>query len=118
MVDRGYKDFLQDILDAMNKVQSFVSNIDYEAFKNDDKTAYAVIRALEVIGEATKHVPDNVRQKYPGVPWQDMAGMRDVLIHAYFGVDIETVWLTVTEKISQIKPLIEKVIKETCNEKG
>lgn len=118
MVVRSYKDYLQDILDAMNKAQSFVSSMDYEAFKDDDKTAYAVIRALEVIGEATKHVPDNVRQKYPGVPWQDMAGMRDVLIHAYFGVDIETVWLTVTEKISQIKPLIEKVIKETGNEKG
>ena len=118
MVDRGYKDFLKDILDAMNKVQSFVRNMDYEAFKNDDKTAYAVIRALEVIGEATKHVPDNVRQKYPGVPWQDMAGMRDVLIHSYFGVDIETVWLTITEKIAQIKPLIEKVYEETGNEKG
>jgi len=118
MVVRSYKDYLQDILDAMNKAQSFVSGMGHEAFKDDDKTAYAVIRALEVIGEATKHVPDNLRQKYPSVPWQDMAGMRDVLIHAYFGVDIETVWLTVTEKISQIKPLIEKVIKETGNEKG
>lgn len=113
MVVRSYKNYLQDILDAMNKAQSFVSSMDYEAFKDDDKTAYAVIRALEV-----KHVPDNVRQKYPSVPWQDMAGMLDVLIHAYFGVDIETVWLTVTEKISQIKPLIEKVIKETGNEKS
>ncbi|MBI5327836.1 MAG: DUF86 domain-containing protein [Deltaproteobacteria bacterium] len=118
MVDRSYKDYLQDILDAMNKAQGFVGSMDYEVFQNDDKTAYAVIRALEVIGEATKHVPDNLRQKYTGVPWQDMAGMRDVLIHAYFGVDIETVWLTVTEKISQIKPLIEKVLKETGNEKG
>src|SRR3989338_38166 len=118
MVERSYKDFLQDIFDAMNKAQSFVSSMEYEVFKNDDKTAYAVVRALEVIGEATKHVPENLRQKYPGVPWQDMAGMRDVLIHAYFGVDIETVWLTVTEKISQIKPLIEKVLKETGNEKG
>lgn len=118
MVERSYKDYLQDILDAMNKAQSFVRSMGYETFKDDDKTAYAVIRALEVIGEATKHVPDSLRQKYPIVPWQDMAGMRDVLIHAYFGVDIETVWLTVTEKISQIKPLIEKVIKETGNEKG
>ena len=108
MVEQSYKDFLQDILDAMNKAQSFVSGMEYKVFKNDDKTAYAVIRALEVIGEATKHVPNNLRQKYPGVPWQDMAGMRDVLIHAYFGVDIETVWLTVTEKISQIKPLSKK----------
>lgn len=115
---RSYKDYLQNILDAMNKAQNFVSGMGYEAFKDDDKTAYAVIRALEVIGEAAKHVPDNLRQKYPGIPWQDMSGMRDVLIHAYFGVDIETVWLTVTEKISQIKPLIEKVMKETANEKG
>ena len=97
MVVRSYKDFLQDILDAMNKAQSFVSSMDYETFKNDDKTAYAVIRALEVIGEATKHVPDNLRQKYPGVPWQDRVS---------------------PGKIWQIKPLIEKVLKETCNEKS
>jgi uncharacterized protein with HEPN domain len=118
MVERSHKDYLQDILDAMNKAQGFVSGMDYEAFKNDDKTAYAVIRALEVIGEAAKHVPDNLRQKYPAVPWQDMAGMRDILIHAYFGVDIETVWLTVVDKILQIKPLIERALKESCNEKG
>ena len=96
----------------MDKATSFIEGMSYDEFKSDDKSIFAVIRAIEIIGEATKHIPDDARQKYPEIPWKDMAGMRDVLIHDYIGVDVETVWLTVKEKIPQIKPLIEKMARD------
>ena len=111
-MDREFEDYLQDILDAMEKAQQFVENLSYEEFTGDDKTVFAVVRALEIIGEATKNIPDDNRKKNPDVPWKDMAGMRDILIHDYFGVDMETVWLTVTEKITEIKPLIQKMLEK------
>src|SRR3990172_1276320 len=107
-MSREYVDYLRDILDAMGKAQQFVENLSYEQFAVDDKTVFAVVRALEIVGEATKNIPKPIRKEYPEVPWKDMAGMRDKLIHDYFGVDVETVWLTVAEKIPQVKPLIQK----------
>ena len=115
---REYADYIRDLLDAIEKVQTFIKDLDYEDFKKDDKTKFAVIRALEIIGEATKHISDDVRVRYPEVPWKEMAGMRDVLAHDYFGVDEATVWLTAKEKIPQLKPSIEKILAETGNEKG
>ncbi len=94
------------------------NNNHHEEFKKDDKTKFAVIRGLEIIGEATKHISEEVRINYPKVPWKKMAGMRDVLAHDYFGVDEETVWLTAKEKIPQLKPSIEKILTEMSNEKG
>jgi uncharacterized protein with HEPN domain len=111
-MDRESDYYLQDILDAMEKAQQFVENLSYEEFTKDDKTVFAVVRALEIIGEATKNIPDNNRKNNPYVPWKDMVGMRDILIHAYFGVDMETVWLTVTKRITEIKPLIQKMLKK------
>ncbi len=111
-MNREYSDYIEDILNAMEKADIFIKEMGYENFINDEKTVYAVIRALEIIGEATKHIPDEARQNYPEIPWTDMAGMRDVLIHDYVGVDVETVWLTVKDKIPQIKPLIERMVKD------
>ena len=112
-MDREFEDYLRDILDAMEKAQRFVENLSYEEFTEDDKTFFAVVRALEIIGEATKNIPDDSRKENPDVPWKDMAGMRDILIHDYFGVDMETVWLTVTEKILEVKPLIQKMLENS-----
>ncbi len=109
---REYSDYIEDILNAMDKAASFIEGISYEAFKDDDKTVFAVIRAIEIIGEATKRIPDQIRQNYSDIPWKDMAGMRDVMIHDYIGVDVETVWLTVHDRIPQIRPLIERMAKE------
>ncbi|MDT7044104.1 DUF86 domain-containing protein [Candidatus Nitronereus thalassa] len=111
-MSREFVDYLRDIIDAMGKAQQFVRNLSYLEFKADDKTVFAVVRALEIVGEATKNIPDDIRKNYPEIPWKDMAGMRDVLIHDYFGADVETVWLTVTEKIPQVKPLIEKMLEK------
>jgi uncharacterized protein with HEPN domain len=96
----------------MEKAESFIKGMSYEKFTHDDKTVYAVIRAIEIIGEAAKQIPDEARQNYADIPWKDMAGMRDVLIHDYIGVDFETVWLTVKEKIPEIRPMIEKMARD------
>jgi len=103
---------LNDILDAIEKTEEFIKDLSYVEFRNDFKTIYATIRALEIIGEAVKNIPRELREQHPGIPWKDMAGMRDILAHAYFGVDIETVWFAVHLKFPEIKPLIIKMIKE------
>ena len=81
-------------------------------FVKCEKTHFTVIRCIEIIGEAVKHVPPSFREKYPEIPWKDMAGMRDKVIHFYFGVNLESVWLTAINDIPDIKPLIEKVSEE------
>jgi uncharacterized protein with HEPN domain len=96
----------------MEAAENFVSDCTLEDFIEDIKTQYAVIRALEIIGEAAKNIPDDVRQKYPDVPWKDLAGIRDKLIHAYFGVDLEVVWLSIKEGIPEAKPVIESLLIE------
>jgi uncharacterized protein with HEPN domain len=82
----------------------------YERFVKDKKTVDAVVRNLEIIGEAAKHIPERVRKKYPSVPWRDMAGMRDRLIHWYFGVNLDVVWKTVKERLPIVKPLVEEAL--------
>lgn len=115
--NREFRDYLNDIIEVIDDIQNFTENISFKDLENDKKTLYAVIRCLEILGEAVKKIPKNVKEKYPDIPWKDMAGMRDVLIHDYFGVDVETVWLTVNEKIPHIKPIVEKMLKELNDEK-
>ena len=81
----------------------------YELFAGDKKTINAVIRSLEVLGEATKHIPTSFRKKYPDIPWSKMAGMRDVLIHDYMGVDLMTVWKVSQERLPELKLLFERL---------
>ena len=84
---REYLFFLKDILDAIEKIEEFVGNMGFDEFTKDDKTVSAVIRKLEIIGEATKYLPAELRRKYPDLPWSSMAKLRDRLIHGYFVVD-------------------------------
>ena len=110
---RNYRLYLKDIFEAMRAAQIFVEGIDFEAFAGDDKTASAVVRKLEIIGEATKNVPETIRQKYPQVPWRQMARMRDRIIHAYFDVNYTIVWEVVTELIPPLQPIIAQILEET-----
>lgn len=111
---RDYRLYLKDILEALESIEAFVQGMDQDDFERDDKTTSAVVRKFEIIGEATKQLPDEIRQKYPDVPWDDMAGMRDRLIHGYFGVDYEVVWRTIKERIPKVKLQIREILeKET-----
>ena len=109
---REYLDYFEDIQDALEKIKSFTADLDFESFAKDDKTTFAVIRALEIIGEAARKIPKAVRSRYPDVPWQDMAGMRDKLIHDYFGVDLRVVWKTLQSDLPPLKTSFEQIILE------
>lgn len=112
MKKREYGDYIQDILDSINDIGKFTEGMDFHRFKKDKKTIYAVVRAIEIVGEATKNIPKRIREKYPKVPWKKMAGMRDKLVHEYFGVDLEILWEVVKKDVSMIKPLIQKVFED------
>lgn len=107
---RELADYLADILAAIIEVEQFIAGMAFDQFEEDRKTINAVIRSLEVLGEATKHIPTSYRNKHPAIPWSKMAGMRDVLIHDYMGVDLMTVWKVAKERLPEIRPLIEKLV--------
>jgi len=114
--ERDSIDFLMDILDSIEKIEDFVKGFDFEEFSKDTKTIYAVVRALEIIGEATKNLPTSLRSNHPEVPWKDMAGFRDKVIHGYFGVDLEVVWDTAVKDAPFLKPLIANILDEKKKE--
>ncbi|MEM2939902.1 MAG: DUF86 domain-containing protein [Candidatus Bathyarchaeia archaeon] len=111
MRKRDYRDYFQDIIDSINDIEDFTKNMSFEDFARDKKTINAVIRSLEVIGEATKNIPKSIRDKHPSIPWRKMAGMRDKMIHEYFGVDVKILWKTIKKDIPPLKPLIKSVLE-------
>ncbi|HDQ03017.1 MAG TPA: DUF86 domain-containing protein [Deltaproteobacteria bacterium] len=110
-------DYLTDILDAINDIETFLKNTDFNKFQSDNMRRNAVVRSLEIIGEASRNIPDELRQQYKDIPWKRMAGMRDKLIHGYFGVDYESVWAVATERIPELKKPLQKMIKEQSGKK-
>jgi uncharacterized protein with HEPN domain len=112
MKRRDYRDYLQDILNAVDDIEGFVDDMSFEEFAKDRKTLNAVVRSIEIIGEASKNIPDALKAKYEELPWKQMTGMRDKLIHAYFGVDVETLWKAVKENIPPLKKSIQKMLKD------
>ena len=107
---RNYKLFIKDIISAMKSIEKFVEGLSLDKVKEDDKTSSAVIRKFEIIGEAKRHVPENLKENYPDIPWKRMAGMRDRLIHAYFGVDYRLVWEAIKIDIPNLKPRLEEIL--------
>lgn len=102
--------YLKHILDAIERIQTYVKGKDKEKFMKEDLIQDGVIRQIEIIGEASKNLSKEFRKQYPEVPWKDISGMRDKLIHSYFGVDLEAVWETVNKDIPKVKTKIKEMI--------
>jgi uncharacterized protein with HEPN domain len=107
-----FLDYVEDILDAMDKAELLVADVTYEQFEADFRVNFAVVRALEIIGEATKRLPYDVREKYADIPWRGMAGMRDRIVHGYDSVDLEIIWDVVKRDIPQIRPHLQQILRD------
>lgn len=110
MSNRTDKDFLYDIQEAVRRIQIYTHEMTYKEFLEDIRTQDAVIRNIEIIGEATKKLSVGLRSQHPNVPWKEMAGARDRLIHDYFGVDIEVVWKISTAELSDLTSQIADIL--------
>jgi len=109
---RKYTLYLSDILISMERIREYIINMDYNSFINDYKTIDAVIRNFEIIGEAVKNIPSNIKEKYPEIPWEEMYRLRNRIIHEYFGIDFEIIWDIATNYLpsnyNDFKRIIEK----------
>ena len=103
MTERRSEDFLQDRVNYADDATNFVADVDFATFEQDKRTHYAVVRAVEVIGEAAKNIPQSLKDQYPNIAWRSIAGMRDKVIHQYFGVDLQVLWDTVQQDIPPLK---------------
>lgn len=111
MTKRYSEDYLKDIEEAIRLALEFTQDIDFESFCQDTKTIFAVTRAIQIVGEAVKKIPDNIRQQYPQIPWKDVAKMRDKVTHQYFAVKLDVVWDTVQQDFPLLQTFIVDILE-------
>jgi uncharacterized protein with HEPN domain len=107
---RDWKMRVQDILDAVGKIKRYTAGLNLEAFLQDDKTIDAVIRNLEIIGEAASNIPEAVQTKYPDLAWLEMRGMRNIIVHEYFGVSLHIIWHTIVHDLDPLAEGLQKIL--------
>jgi len=110
MSKREAKLYLEDIKNSIEKIEKYVSDTDFEKFSRDEKTIDAVVRNLEIIGEAVNNLPEEIKSENPDIPWKEAIGMRNKVIHEYFGVDDEILWKTATDDLPAFKEQISKLL--------
>jgi len=110
MSERNWNLFIMDMVESIEKIENYVSNLSYEDFLLDWKTKDAVVRNLEIIGEAANRIPEEIRIKYDDIPWSQVVGLRHRLIHGYFVVDYEIVWHIVTNELPDLKIKIKRIL--------
>ncbi len=111
---RDWKLYVQDIFDECKNIRVFTKDIDYETFSNNLEKVYATAKAFENIGEAVKNIPKEVTNEFPSIPWSEVAKMRDILTHHYFGVDDKILWDSLEDDFGEFEDIIEQIIKKYC----
>ncbi len=109
---RNVQIYIDDIIESIDIILSYINNLTETQFYNNIEKQDAVLRRLEIIGEAVKNVPSDLRTSYPNIPWSKIAGMRDVLIHDYFGVKIERIWIVINNDLAELRKQIADVKKD------
>lgn len=115
-MNKRYMLYISDIIESMNKIETYIKGIDYDSFCCNQMMIDAVVRNLEIIGEASKKVPDEIKLNYPEVPWRQMIGLRNILIHEYFGIDESIIWQIITKNFKETKPKVLQIIQEAGEE--
>lgn len=111
-MSRSLRLYLEDILSSCDKILRYTKGIDYDQFINDDLRVDAVLRNLQIIGEAIKQVPEETRNRYPGVEWRKIAGLRDILAHAYFSLENEIIWDIVQNKVLLLQEEVRVILQQ------
>lgn len=124
MSERHWRLFVEDIIESIDKIETYVANMQFENFTQDSKTIDAVVRNLEIIGEASNHIPDELKKKYSGIEWRKIVGLRNRVIHEYFGVSLRIVWQIIKNEIPPLSEQIKNILieddksKQTIKENG
>jgi len=111
-MQRDYRAYLEDILDSIRKIEKYTKGLTFGKLRENELILDGVVRNLEIIGEAVKEIPNEVKNKKPSVEWKKIAGLRDILIHGYFGIDVEIVWDIIKNKIPNLKEKVSEIISE------
>lgn len=111
MTERNLKFFIEDIIKAIYKIEKYTGDFNFEMFKENELVIDAVIRNLTVIGEASKHIPKNIREEYSNLPWKRIVGLRNIATHGYFKIDLKIIWEIIKKNIPSTKEILRKIEK-------
>jgi uncharacterized protein with HEPN domain len=113
MNERTWRLFLEDLVESIEKIDKYIDGMDYDSFAGDEKTVDAVVRNLEIVGEASKNIPDSIKAEHSEIPWHRMSGLRNVLAHEYFGIDLNIIWKIIKENLPEVMPHLNKILNNT-----
>lgn len=113
MSKRDWRLYAEDIFESIERIEQYVKNMDFDKFKQDRKTIDAVVRNFSIIGEASKNIPDDIKQKYPNIDWKGVVGFRNRIVHEYFELSLDVMWYIITKELPLLKTQINQIIKDT-----
>lgn len=115
MSKRDWKLYVEDVLECIKKVEKYIGDMDFTLFEKDDKTVDAIIKNLETIGEAAGHIPDDIKACHKDIPWKEIVGLRNRIVHGNFNIDLKIIWGVIKQELPTLKIQLEHILKEEHN---